>query len=145
RCVDMMNGPEELGFKAKIHTTSYPVIELGGLVWTYMGPAASAPPPPHFAWTQLPERRRHVSKVIQESNWLQGVEGGIDTSHAPILHRVISASSNRPGIAAKSPFARGAAPHVVVDLTDYGFHYAGIRRLDDADVHIRTYHFVMPF
>ena len=68
RCVDMMNEPEELGFKAKIHTTSYPVIELGGLVWTYMGPASAAPPPPNFAWTQVPERRRLLSKVVQESN-----------------------------------------------------------------------------
>src|ERR1051325_6368099 len=35
RCVDMMNEPDELAFKAKIRTTSYPVIEVGGLVWAY--------------------------------------------------------------------------------------------------------------
>ncbi|PYN55147.1 MAG: (2Fe-2S)-binding protein [Candidatus Rokuibacteriota bacterium] len=145
RCVDMMNEPAELSFKQKIGITSYPMVEAGGILWAYMGPPALRPPLPQFAWTRTPATHLDVSKVIQESNWLQGVEGGIDTSHAPILHRVISTDSNRPGIAPKSPFARGAAPYIVVDLTDYGFHYAGIRRLDAAEVHIRTYHYVMPF
>ena len=145
RCVDMMNEPEELGFKAKIRTTSYPVIEMGGLVWAYMGAKDAAPPPPRFAWTQTPESRRHVSKVIQESNWLQGLEGGIDTSHAPILHRVLKADSTRPGFKPKDPFVRGKAPSLVVDLTDYGYRYAGIRPLDAADVHVRAYHFILPF
>ncbi|PYM94319.1 MAG: (2Fe-2S)-binding protein [Candidatus Rokuibacteriota bacterium] len=145
RCVDMMNEPTELSFKQKVSITSYPMVEAGGILWAYMGPPALRPPLPHFAWTKTPATHREVSKVIQESNWLQGVEGGVDTSHAPILHRVISPSSNRPGLAAQSPFVRGAAPHIVVDLTDYGYHYAGIRRLDDAEAHIRTYHFVMPF
>jgi len=144
RCVDMMNEPEELGFKAKIRTTSYPAIEAGGLVWAYMGAGAS-PPPPHFAWTQTHERRRHVSKVIQESNWLQGLEGGIDTSHAPILHRLVSADSKRPGFKPKDPFVRGKAPSLVVDLTDYGYRYAGVRPLDESEQHVRAYHFILPF
>ena len=36
-------------------------------------------------------------------------------------------------------------PTLVVDLTDYGYQYAGIRPLDADSVHIRTYHFVLPF
>ena len=41
---------------------------------------------------------------------------------------------------------RGKAPKLVVDVTDYGYQYAGIRPLDGSDnVHIRTYQFVMPF
>ncbi len=65
RCVDMMNEPEELAFKNKIHTTSYPVVEVGGILWTYMGPPDLQPPLPLFAWTQAPPTHRHVSKVIQ--------------------------------------------------------------------------------
>jgi phenylpropionate dioxygenase-like ring-hydroxylating dioxygenase large terminal subunit len=145
RCVDMLNEPEELHFKDKIHITSYPTVELGGIVWAYLGPAEHTPPPPKFAWTQAPATHRHVSKVIQESNWLQALEGGIDTSHAPILHRLLTNTSRRPGIKPANPFVRGKAPHLVVDLTDYGYQYAGLRPLDEADMHIRTYHFVMPF
>ncbi len=145
RCVDMMNEPESLDFKHKVRTVAYPTVELGGLVWTYMGPPDLQPPLPHFAWTQAPATHRHVSKVVQESSWLQGLEGGIDTSHAPILHRALTADSTRPGFKPADPFVRGKAPTIVVDLTDYGYCYAGLRPLDEADVHIRAYHFVLPF
>jgi len=144
-CVDMMNEPEELSFKHKIRTRAYPTVELGGILWAYMGPPDLEPPLPKFAWTQMPATHRHASKVIQETNWLQGLEGGIDTSHAPILHRLITSSSNRPGFKPTNPFVRGKAPNLVVDLTDYGYQYAGIRPLGDAEVHIRTYHYIMPF
>ena len=146
QCVDMMNEPAEVSFAHKIRTTSYPTVEIGGVIWAYMGPADRQPAPPKFAWTQMPETHRHVSKVIQESNWLQGLEGGIDTSHVPILHRTITTNTVRPGFRPTHPFVRGKAPHLVVDLTDYGYQYAGIRPLDDgAETFIRTYHFIMPF
>jgi phthalate 4,5-dioxygenase len=144
-CLDQLNEPEELQFKHKVHITAYPTVELGGIVWAYLGPPEKMPPAPKFAWTQAPEERRHVTKVIQECNWLQGLEGGIDTSHAPILHRLLTDNSTRGGIKPSSPFVRGKAPHLVVDITDYGYQYAGIRPLGDSDQHIRTYHFIMPF
>ena len=33
------------------------------------------------------DRQRFVSKRVQESNWLQAMEGGIDSSHVSFLHR----------------------------------------------------------
>jgi phenylpropionate dioxygenase-like ring-hydroxylating dioxygenase large terminal subunit len=144
-CLDQLNEPEELQFKHKVHITAYPTVELGGVVWTYMGPPDKMPAPPKFRWTQVDETRRHVTKVVQECNYLQGLEGGIDTSHAPILHRLLTDNSTRGGMKPSSPFVRGKAPHLVVDLTDYGYQYAGIRPLGDCDMHIRTYHFILPF
>jgi phthalate 4,5-dioxygenase len=144
-CLDQLNEPEELQFKHKVHITAYPTVELGGIVWAYMGPPEKMPPPPKFAWTQVDESRRHVTKVIQECNYLQGLEGGIDTSHAPILHRLLTDNSKRGGMKPSSPFVRGKAPNLVVDITDYGYQYAGIRPLGDSEMHIRTYHFIMPF
>src|SRR6266511_4344767 len=44
RCVDMMNEPEELHFKNKVRTTSYPMVEAGGILWAYMGPPELQPP-----------------------------------------------------------------------------------------------------
>ena len=99
---------------------------------------------PKFAWTQAPETHRHVTKVIQECNWLQGLEGGIDTSHAPIMHRLLTENSTRGGFKPSNPFVAGKAPKLVVDITDYGYQYAGIRPLGDSDVHIRTYHSSCP-
>jgi phenylpropionate dioxygenase-like ring-hydroxylating dioxygenase large terminal subunit len=141
----MMNEPPENDFSHKIRTTAYPTVELGGIIWAYLGPAEQAPPPPKFAWTQAPEPNRHVTKVIEECNWLQALEGGIDTSHAPILHRLLTDNSKRGGIKPSNPFVRGKAPNLVVDLTDYGYQYAGIRPLGDDEVHIRVYHFILPF
>jgi len=144
-CVDMMNEPEELSFAHKIRTTAYPTVEAGGLIWAYLGPPERRPPPPYFAWTQAPASHRHVSKVIQESNWLQGLEGGIDTSHAPILHRVLDPDSSRPGFKTTDPFVRGKAPVLELDVTDYGYRYAGVRPLEGGDLHVRAYHFILPF
>jgi phenylpropionate dioxygenase-like ring-hydroxylating dioxygenase large terminal subunit len=145
RCVDMMNERDASSFKQKIRATSYPTMEMAGIIWAYLGPAGLEPPLPDFAWTRAPATHRHVSKVMQECNWLQALEGGIDTSHAPILHRTLKADSKRPGFKPTHPFVASRAPAIVVDLTDYGYQYAGIRPLDEADVYIRTYHFVLPF
>src|SRR5580692_10185622 len=54
-CTDMMNEPEENDFKHKIHTKAYPTVELGGIIWAYLGPPEKMPPAPKFAWTQAPE------------------------------------------------------------------------------------------
>ena len=145
QCLEMMNEPPENDFSQKIKAPSYPTVELGGIVWAYMGPPSQMPAPPKFAWTQAPETHRHVTKVIEECNWLQALEGGIDTSHAPILHRLISESSTRGGFKPSSPFVRGKAPKLVVDLTDYGYQYAGVRPLGEDEQHVRTYHFILPF
>jgi phthalate 4,5-dioxygenase len=145
QCVDQMNEPAERSFKDKIRTTAYPLVELGGLLWAYMGPPALKPALPAFAWLQAAPTHRHASKVIQESNWLQGVEGGIDTSHAPILHRLLTTESSRAGFKPTDAFVRGKPPVLEIDLTDYGYRYAGVRPLGEAEIHLRTYHFVLPF
>ena len=140
-CVDQMNEPEQ--FNQKIKATAYPTVEQGDVVWTYMGPADLIPPNPDFEYTRVDGAHRAVSKVLEESNWLQALEGGIDTSHAPILHRAFGNGAN--GIPSTSAFVRGRAPLLEVDITDYGYRYSGIRELDDEDQYVRGYHFVMPF
>ena len=145
RCVDMMNEPEEYDFKSKIRAQAYPTVEIGGVIWAYLGPPGNIPAAPTFEWTQAPASHRHVSKVLQECNWLQALEGGIDTSHVPILHRTFNANSHSPGWTPATPWVRAIAPTMVVDITDYGHRYCGLWDLDDDQRHVRGYHFVMPF
>ena len=142
-CVDQMNEPNQFGDKVKL--AAYPTVELGDMIWAYMGPVDKMPAPPRFEWTQVPESHRYMTKVAQECNWLQALEGGIDTSHAPILHRRTTTETNEPGIPFDSPFVQGAAPSLEVDMTDYGYRYYGIRPLGDEGNYVRAYHFVMPF
>ena len=142
-CVDQMNEPNQFGDKVKL--AAYPTVELGDMIWAYMGPVDKMPAPPKFEWTQVPGSHRYMTKVVQECNWLQALEGGIDTSHAPILHRRTTTETDEPGVPFDSPFVQGAAPSLEVDVTDYGYRYYGIRPLGDAGNYVRAYHFVMPF
>jgi len=86
RCVDLPSEPPETGMAARVRLTSYPCIEQGGVVWAYMGPPDQQPEPPGLEWAVVPAERRFVTKRLQESNYLQAMEGGIDSSHVSFLH-----------------------------------------------------------
>jgi len=144
-CLDMMNEGPDSDYHTKIKTTAYPVVEMGDVLWAYLGPEDKRPPEPKFEWTQVPASHRLVTKNWQECNWLQGLEGGIDTAHAPILHRRITENTDRPGIAINTNLVKGQVPKLEVDRTDYGYRYAGVRDLGDDRNIIRAYHYVMPF
>ncbi len=87
QCIEVPSEPEESGFAKKIKLKSYPLIERGGVLWTYMGPPDHTPPLPEWEFAMVKPEQRFVSKRIQESNWLQAMEGGIDSSHVSWLHR----------------------------------------------------------
>ena len=144
-CLDQMNEPEELRFCHKVHLKAYPTVELGGLIWAYMGPSDKTPELPKFEWACAPDSHRQVSKTWEECNWLQGLEGGIDTSHAPILHRTLKVDAGTYGISPETLRVRGKAPKLELDLQDYGYVYAGLREQPDGNVYVRTYHYVMPW
>ena len=86
QCVDVPSEPGESGFCRNVRLKSYPCVERGGAVWAYMGPAEAKPPFPEFEWTLVPPSHRFVSKRLQECNYLQAMEGGIDSSHISSLH-----------------------------------------------------------
>ncbi len=81
QCIEVPSEPQESGFCNKIKLKSYPLVESGGILWAYMGPPELKPPLPAFEWTELPPTHRYVSKRWQECNYLQAMEGGIDSSH----------------------------------------------------------------
>jgi hypothetical protein len=51
-----------------------------------MGVESEKPPLPKFEWNLVPPENRYVSKRWQECNYLQAMEGGIDSSHVSFLH-----------------------------------------------------------
>src|SRR6266581_3461199 len=87
QCVDVPSEPEESGFAKKIKLRSYPLLDRGGVLWTYMGPPEAQPPMPEWEFITVPPRQSFTSKRLQETNWLQAMEGGIDSSHVSFLHR----------------------------------------------------------
>lgn len=86
QCVDVPSEPAESGYCDKIMLKSYPLIERGGVVWIYMGPPELQPPPPEYEFATVPAAQSFMSKRLQECNWLQALEGGIDSSHVSWLH-----------------------------------------------------------
>lgn len=87
QCVEIPSEPAGSTHCQRIRLTSYPLIERGGILWTYMGPPDRQPPLPEWEFTLVPDSHRFVSKRWQECNWLQALEGGIDSSHVSFLHR----------------------------------------------------------
>ena len=85
-CMEIPSEPETSKFCMEISLTSYPCVERGGIVWTYMGPPEDQPAPPAFEWATVPESHRFHSKRLEECNYLQALEGGIDSSHVGFLH-----------------------------------------------------------
>ncbi len=82
----MPSEPEQSGFCNRIKLKSYSLVESGGILWAYMGPPELTPPPPAFEWTRLAATHTYFGKRWQECNYLQAMEGGIDSSHVSFLH-----------------------------------------------------------
>ena len=87
QCIEVPSEPVESGFCKKIKLTSYPLVKIGAVLWAYMGPPDKKPPLPEWEFAMVPPEQTFVSKRLQECNWLQAMEGGIDSSHVSFLHR----------------------------------------------------------
>jgi phthalate 4,5-dioxygenase oxygenase subunit len=145
QCVDI---PSELPGSThcqRIRMVNYPLVEKGGILWTYMGPPDRQPPLPDWEFTNVPDSHRFVSKRWQECNWLQALEGGIDSSHVSFLHR---------GDLETDPVFKGAKGNKynmgdlmpVFDVVESpGGLYIGARRnAEDGNFYWRITQWVMP-
>ena len=91
-CVDVptVREPAAAQLRSKAGIRALQVREWGDLVWVYMGPG-DAPALPQFEFAALPASHRFVTKKLQQCNWAQACEGGLDTAHFSYLHAGISA------------------------------------------------------
>jgi 5,5'-dehydrodivanillate O-demethylase len=85
RCLEQPNEPENSSFKEKVQTSGYPVQELGGLLFGYLGPAP-APLVPKFEPFVAEGAIRLVGKAVIPCNWLQIMENSLDPIHVEWLH-----------------------------------------------------------
>lgn len=86
QCIEVPSESVESGFCKRIKLTSYPLVERGGVLWTYMGPPEHQPGLPEFEFATVPAEQSYMSKRFQACNYLQAMEGGIDSSHVSFLH-----------------------------------------------------------
>ena len=146
QCVEVPSEPAQSGFCNRIKLKSYPCIERGGVVWTYMGPPELRPPEPGYEWTRVPEGRRHVSKRLQECNYLQAMEGGLDSIHSTFLHRYsVGDDPLLKRDAESAAMIRGdPKPAFLPSVSPAGLHIATRRKVGDDRYFWRVTQFLMP-
>jgi len=146
QCVDMPSEPAESNFKSKIKATAYPTVEAGGMIWAYMGPAEDQPDMPQLEWTLVPESHRYVHKRFQYCNYLQNVEGEVDSAHVSFLHRRLQAGDATGFSSGQTLLARAddGAPIFTVQETEYGLAIGARRNWEQDQYYWRVTQFLMP-
>src|SRR6476661_8463411 len=145
-CIDMPNEPAECSFKHKIRQTAYPTREAGGVIWAYMGPQEIMPELPELEWTLVPQNHVYVHKRFQHCNYLQNVEGEVDSSHVSFLHREFRPEKFNAAVAGQVLLAQAkdTAPRFLVQETEYGLAIGARRNWDADQYYWRVTKFLMP-
>lgn len=145
QCVDVPSLPENSTFCSRVKLRSYPLVKVGDILWTYMGDPALTPPLPRFEFIEVPPEQTYTSKRWEECNWLQALEGGIDSSHVSWLHQ---------GNLETDPLFKGAQgnrynladlkPHFEVADAPGGLFIGARRNAEDEQYYWRITPWVMP-
>ena len=89
QCLEMPAEPKDSQFPQKVKHLSYPVKELGGLIFAYLGRDQAGPPPlPKYkALADSAGQRSLEATRVYDYNWFNFIENGADPVHFSILHR----------------------------------------------------------
>ena len=153
RCVDMPSEPAP--FCEKVRMRAYPTHESGGIVWAYLGPRETMTPFRDFGTDGLDASEFIATKQHSTCNWVQAMEGNIDTAHISHLHQwdgiddIPDDGSDKPGYPSNAMswkfWRHDRAPRLELDDTWYGYRYAGIRTTPNGNTHVRITAFAVPF
>jgi len=163
-CLDLPTMPRgNAGYeklRGRVRLTAYPTREWGEFIWAYLGPPEAMPELPEMEFALLPPAHRFVAKKLQECNWAQAAEGGIDTAHFSFLHAPVAreAAALRDVIAGmtKGYSARtmgqnqirwmqnDGAPRYTVVKHDAGLLLGAARHADDGALYWRIAQYLLP-
>jgi len=155
-CLETPAEPEESPLCRNIRQTAYPVVEKSGILFAYLG--GGAPPSfPRFDCFTAPASHTFAFKGLIDCNWLQSLEVGIDPAHTSFLHRFFHDEDSQKGygklfrdrsIDSDLPMTRimreFPRPRIEVEPTDFGLRVATLRRISDAQTHVRLTNLVFP-
>lgn len=85
RCIETPLESSHSRLKDRIRIPAYPVEELGGLVFAYLGPEP-APLLPRWDFLVWPNMLRQIGITVIPCNWLQCHENSVDPMHNRYLH-----------------------------------------------------------
>jgi len=140
-CLEMPTEPPDSRFLAKIRLGHHPCVERGGVIWAYLGSAPEPPALPELEWNLVPAAQCHVSIRVQDCNWLQALEGEVDSAHAPILHGRVDGGGSVADMLASADLQ----PSFDVLRQDFGVSVASSRRGGEGHLYWRVNQFLQPF
>ncbi len=142
-CLDMPSEPAESNFKSKVRATAYPCIERNNIVWTYMGPRSEPPPLPRIPGNMDSDCK--VTIQMRDCNYMQALEGDIDTVHASFLHGGhVDWRSADPGSIDYYAFKNREATLYTEDH-EAGTTYGAWRPAEEDSDYWRMGHYLLPF
>ncbi|MGH3366543.1 MAG: Rieske 2Fe-2S domain-containing protein [Nocardioidaceae bacterium] len=145
QCVEVPSEPETGNFAANVTLTSYPLVRVGDILWTYMGSPEQQPPLPEYEFVHVPSEQTFTSKRWQECNWLQALEGGIDSSHVTFLHSgQLNSDPLFKGSRGNQYNAGDLKPFFEVADTEGGLFVAARRNAEEGHYYWRITPWVMP-
>jgi phenylpropionate dioxygenase-like ring-hydroxylating dioxygenase large terminal subunit len=144
-CLETPTEPPDSEIKNKVRAVAYPTRERGGIVWAYLGERTELPPLPQLEASLLPDDRRFLVSGLRECNWLQALEGDIDTAHLSFLHMGSFPAEMFPPTSPAYFFQKDRAPRFHVRETEYGTMYGAYRPGNDDQLYWRIAHFLFPF
>jgi 5,5'-dehydrodivanillate O-demethylase len=86
RCLEQPFEPQDSTYKDEIRQTAYPVQELAGLLFVYMGPQPAPLLPRWDVMVRKDGNRKIQIRPTLNCNWLQIQENTADTTHTYYLH-----------------------------------------------------------
>jgi phthalate 4,5-dioxygenase oxygenase subunit len=145
-CVEMPSVPASQDFKEKVKAPAYKALDRNGIVWVYMGPRQDDPPPlPMVEATLLEEDDVVISFTMRSCNWMQALEGDIDTSHFGFLHVGHLDPEEVPEGHPLQYTANERAPEYHVRDTPWGTTYGAYRTVKPETIYWRFANYMFPF
>ncbi len=145
-CLDMPNESPETNFKEKVRAEYYPTAEAAGVIWVYMGPKHLRPEVPDMEWMRVPDEYRNVHRFHVAGNWVQAMEGDVDSSHIGFLHKDLRDLRNPASASQENRYqALDKAPKWVIQPTNYGMMIAARRMAEEDTYYWRINQVMLPF
>ncbi|OOG53104.1 Rieske 2Fe-2S domain-containing protein [Polaromonas sp. C04] len=145
---EVVEAPNHAGdqeqFCSHVRVNRYTAVDRGGIIWVWLGKGNSAPKFPDLPFVNLPSHQRSVTCVEVPTNWVQGVEATVDSSHVGVLHESTTQITAGGGNE-RMHMTKALAPKLEFEERPYGYRYAALRALPDDKIYARVNNFVMPW
>ncbi len=135
-------------FAASVRVAHFPVREVGGIAWVWLG-GGQAPAFPDLPFAEEHGVQTALTFSVVRANWLQGLEGGLDSAHGPLLHatwiRDIFNEKSKTMDTESAKHYLASPPLYETEPAPFGLRTVSRRPADEGRTYIRMTHFYFPF